>query len=118
MRPPVARAGRPFTCLRCLVQTSLGRPAASAYYRLRKPQTPPSALYHSTRTLGKDASTAPEHQQPAAARQPTTAPKAVPDIKHIRQNPDLYARNCRDRNYPAAATYPDRIIELFAQWQA
>ncbi|KAG7285588.1 hypothetical protein NEMBOFW57_010217 [Staphylotrichum longicolle] len=98
--------------------TSLRRPAASAHFRLRKPQTPPSAFYHSTRTLGQDASTAPEHQQPAAARQPTTAPKAVLDIKHIRQNPDLYARNCRDRNYPAAAAYPDRINELFAQWQA
>jgi len=120
MRPPVTGAGRPFTCLRCLVQTSLRRPAASAsaHYRLRKPQTPPSALYHSTRALRQDAPTAAEHQQPPAARQPTTAPKAVVDIKHIRQNPDLYARNCRDRNYHAAAAYPARINDLFAQWQA
>lgn len=59
---------------------------------------------------------APEHRQPS--QPPTTAPKAVLDLKHIRQNPELYAQNCLDRNYPAAAAYPARIIELFAQWQA
>mgnify|MGYP001162044938 CR=1 FL=1 len=50
-------------------------------------------------------------------QRPTTAPKPVIDLKHIRQNPELYAQNCLDRNYKAAATYPARINELFAQWQ-
>ncbi|KAK4156363.1 hypothetical protein C8A00DRAFT_41143 [Chaetomidium leptoderma] len=127
MRPPVARAGRPFTCLRCLLQPPVRRPAASSVRcldRLRKPRTAPSAFYHGTRNLRQDApttttSTSPEHQPPpASARQPTTAPKAVLDLKHIRQNPDLYAQNCRERNYHAAAAYPHRINDLFAQWQA
>jgi len=120
MRPPAARIGRPFTCLRCLAQTSPQRPPSAAHTRFLKPQTPPpAALYHSTRTLRHAAPTAPEHQQPPpAARVPTTAPKAVLDLKHIRQNPELYAENCRDRNYHAAAAYPARINDLFAQWQA
>ncbi|KAJ4306640.1 Serine--tRNA ligase, mitochondrial [Collariella sp. IMI 366227] len=98
MRPAVASAQRPFTCLRCLLKTSPRRPALSPRYstRLRPP----------------------EHLQPAPTRQPTTAPKAVIDLKHIRQNPDLYAQNCRERNYHAAAAFPARINDLFAQWQA
>ena len=125
MRPPLAGPGRlwsrPFTCLRCLAQTStLTRPAASSHYRLPKPQTPRSALFHTTRTLRQDAPTAPEHNQPPppAVRHPTTAPKAVLDVKHIRQNPGLYADNCRERNYHAAAAYPAQINQLWAQWQA
>ncbi|KAL4810035.1 hypothetical protein BDV18DRAFT_150431 [Aspergillus unguis] len=48
----------------------------------------------------------------ASAVRPPTAPKAVPDIKHVRQNPELYAQNCRDRNYPAHAEYPSRIQQF------
>jgi seryl-tRNA synthetase len=59
-----------------------------------------------------------EHQQPNTVRVPTTAPKAVLDLKHIRQNAELYAQNCRDRNYHAAAAYPERISDLFARWRA
>ncbi|KAK4101810.1 seryl-tRNA synthetase [Parathielavia hyrcaniae] len=120
MRPPVSVPGRPFTCLRCLVQTPRQGPAASTRYRPRKPQTTPRASYHSTRALLQDQPhpTTPEHQQPAPLPQTTTAPKASLDLKHIRQNPDLYAQNCRERNYPAAASYPARINDLFAQWQA
>ncbi|KAJ5361025.1 hypothetical protein N7541_001869 [Penicillium brevicompactum] len=35
---------------------------------------------------------------------PATAPKSTPDVKHIRQNAELYAQNCLDRNYAAHAT--------------
>ncbi|GKZ54158.1 serine--tRNA ligase, mitochondrial [Aspergillus niger] len=43
---------------------------------------------------------------------PATAPKPTPDIKHIRQNPELYSKNCVDRNYPAHAEYPLKIQQL------
>ncbi|RKU43981.1 Serine--tRNA ligase, mitochondrial [Coniochaeta pulveracea] len=44
------------------------------------------------------------------------APRAVIDIKHIRQNPDLYERNCLERNYKQQAAYPDRINALHTQF--
>lgn len=53
---------------------------------------------------------------PRQNRSPT-APKPHLDMRHIRDNPELYAENCRQRNYPAAAAYPARINDLFAQWQ-
>ncbi|KAJ5485977.1 hypothetical protein N7530_000277 [Penicillium desertorum] len=43
---------------------------------------------------------------------PATAPKPTPDVKHIRQNADLYAQNCIDRNYAGHAGYPSRIQQL------
>ncbi|GIC87170.1 putative serine--tRNA ligase DIA4 [Aspergillus udagawae] len=43
---------------------------------------------------------------------PATAPKPSPDIKHIRQNAELYSKNSVDRNYPAHADYPYKIQEL------
>ncbi|KAJ5135594.1 uncharacterized protein N7515_004872 [Penicillium bovifimosum] len=43
---------------------------------------------------------------------PATAPKPTPDIKHIRQNADLYAQNCVDRNYAAHAGHPSKIQQL------
>ncbi|KAJ1338280.1 seryl-tRNA synthetase [Microdochium nivale] len=45
------------------------------------------------------------------------APKTHIDIRHIRQNPELYAANCLERNYKAQAEYPARITSLFEQWQ-
>ncbi|KAJ6167857.1 hypothetical protein N7497_000700 [Penicillium chrysogenum] len=43
---------------------------------------------------------------------PATAPKPTPDVKHIRQNADLYAQNCVDRNYAGHAGYPSKIQQL------
>ncbi|KAK0704664.1 hypothetical protein B0H67DRAFT_557422 [Lasiosphaeris hirsuta] len=78
--------------------------------------------YHTTTHLRNDTSSeTPEPSQqplPSSGPRSTTAPKQVVDIRHIRQNPDLYAQNCRERNYPTAAAYPARINDLFAQWQA
>ncbi|KAI3327560.1 seryl-tRNA synthetase [Xylariaceae sp. AK1471] len=51
-------------------------------------------------------------------QRPTTAPRPNIDIKHIRQNPELYEQNCLERNYKIQSTYPSRINALFAQWQA
>ena len=49
---------------------------------------------------------------------PSSAPKPVIDIKHIRQNPGLYSQNCVDRNYKTQSKAPWKIIELFDQRQA
>ncbi|KAI9776165.1 MAG: Serine--tRNA ligase, mitochondrial [Geoglossum umbratile] len=43
---------------------------------------------------------------------PSIAPKPSVNIKHIRENPLLYAQNCIDRNYESLAQNPLRIIEL------
>ena len=48
---------------------------------------------------------------------PSHAPKPVLDVKRIREDPTLYERNCRDRNYAPQAAYPSRIASLHAQWQ-
>lgn len=42
----------------------------------------------------------------------STAPKAFPNVKHIRQNAELYAQNCVDRNYGSLKDYPARIQKL------
>ena len=49
---------------------------------------------------------------------PSIAPKPTIDIKHIRQNPELYSRNCIDRNYKIQAEDPFKIVRLFDEWQA
>ncbi|KAL8647458.1 MAG: hypothetical protein Q9226_006418 [Calogaya cf. arnoldii] len=44
------------------------------------------------------------------------SPKPSFDIKHIRENPDLYTKTCIDRNYLAQKDHPQRIIQLFNTW--
>ncbi|KHN97765.1 Seryl-tRNA synthetase, class IIa [Metarhizium album ARSEF 1941] len=51
-------------------------------------------------------------------KRPPTAPKPIIDIKHVRQNPELYERTCLERNYRNQAAHPARILELHSQWQA
>lgn len=51
------------------------------------------------------------------APRPAIAPKVSIDIKAIRQSPDLYAKNCLDRNYKTQSEYPARINSLFEEWQ-
>jgi seryl-tRNA synthetase len=53
----------------------------------------------------------------ADLKRPSTAPKVKVDIKHIRENADMHAENCRARNYEAQSYYPARINDLFARWQ-
>ncbi|KAB8232679.1 Serine--tRNA ligase, mitochondrial [Aspergillus alliaceus] len=48
----------------------------------------------------------------AEALRPATAPKPTPDVKHIRQNAELYSKNSVDRNYPSHADYPFQIQAL------
>jgi len=48
---------------------------------------------------------------------PTAAPKCIVDIKHIRENPELYRQTCIERNYETQSTYPARIVQLSEEWQ-
>ncbi len=52
-----------------------------------------------------------------ARQRPPTAPKPNIDIKHIRQNPELYEVTCVERNYTRQAANPAKIIALHEQWQ-
>ncbi|WYZ37441.1 hypothetical protein EsH8_II_000947 [Colletotrichum jinshuiense] len=53
----------------------------------------------------------------ADLKRPSTAPKPIIDIRHIRENPELHEQNCLDRNYVSQSKSPARINEIFAQWQ-
>jgi len=50
-------------------------------------------------------------------KRPSMAPKPIIDIKHIRQNPELYELTCLERNYPRQAENPARILQLHSRWQ-
>ncbi|CAD6589965.1 MAG: Serine--tRNA ligase, mitochondrial [Alectoria sarmentosa] len=47
---------------------------------------------------------------------PSIAPKPSINIKHIRQNPELYSQNCLERNYQAQSDTPFKIVKLFDEW--
>lgn len=49
---------------------------------------------------------------------PATAPRPVPDLKLIRENTNLFARNCVNRNYTVYEGYPQKIKELYAETKA
>jgi seryl-tRNA synthetase len=80
------RTARPFTCLQC---------------QLTPHRQSPKRLYHASARLCDPSS---------------IAPKVTVNIKHIRDNVDLYATNCIERNYGAQAGYPARIKELQDQF--
>ncbi|KAI2468433.1 seryl-tRNA synthetase [Annulohypoxylon bovei var. microspora] len=108
----------PFVCFQCRLIRPPKRP------RLLRNPTTASLLFSSSRrynstTNGKTATSIdPDSANPPIQSRPPTAPKPNIDIKHIRQNPALYAQNCRERNYKAQAEYPALISDLFEQWQA
>lgn len=96
-------------CLRC--RPSLLRPSLFRLAPTASSPTPRRTFHASSRLL-----IAPEdHSSPV---RPTTAPKPIIDIKHIRQNHALYEQTCLERNYAALAPYPARIIALHEEWQA
>jgi seryl-tRNA synthetase len=43
---------------------------------------------------------------------PPTAPQQFPNIKHIRQNVQIYTENCIDRNHKAQASSAEKIVSL------
>ncbi|KAI4132173.1 MAG: hypothetical protein LQ338_000839 [Usnochroma carphineum] len=49
---------------------------------------------------------------------PSIAPKPSLNIKHIRENPELYSQTCIDRNYLWQKDSPHEIIQKFDEWKA
>ena len=47
---------------------------------------------------------------------PSIAPKPLINIKHIRQNPQIYSQNCLERNYKDQRETPFKIVKLFDEW--
>ncbi|KAI4119390.1 MAG: hypothetical protein LQ345_000698 [Seirophora villosa] len=50
-------------------------------------------------------------------RRPSIAPKPTFNIKHIRENPELYSQTCLDRNYQQQKDYPQQIVQKFNEWK-
>ena len=49
---------------------------------------------------------------------PSIAPRPNIDTKHIRENPELYAKNAALRKYNSAEDNPLEIVRLFDEWKA
>ena len=49
---------------------------------------------------------------------PSIAPKPNIDTKHIRENPELHAKNAALRRYNSAEENPLKIVRLFDKWKA
>jgi len=127
MKPPGTAGGRTWSYL--LLSRSSHHVSSSAFTscassrRHIRPRcqssslSPPIASYHTSLRLRNESSasdSSPQHFP--AVNRPPTAPKPILDLKHIRQNPELYAQNARERNYLTAASHPARINELFSEW--
>jgi seryl-tRNA synthetase len=82
-----------YTCLQCRIRSCTSK-------------TPSWRAYHVSARLQ------------AESLRPSIAPKPFIDIRHIRQNPELYEQNCLDRNYKAQSANPARINKLFGEWQS
>ena len=47
---------------------------------------------------------------------PSIAPKSFIDTKPIWRDPELYSRNCRERNYNSQSDTPIKIAQLHGEW--
>lgn len=91
-------SGKAYTCLNCRLRQSL---------RLSSPKILRRTF--SQRLALRNNSSSDE------IIKPPTAPKATPDLRHVRLHPDLYKQNSIDRNYAIVADYPARITELLSR---
>ena len=48
---------------------------------------------------------------------PSIAPRPFINTKHVRQNPELYSRNCVLRNYESQKGIPFKVVKLFDDWK-
>ncbi|PGH03759.1 serine-tRNA ligase [Blastomyces parvus] len=95
--PPMAAVRHSYVCLSCKLHS---RRIPSTLSQFRRSFTSSLHQLSSTSTAVNTTS------------RPPTAPKPTPDIKHIRENADLYSQNCIDRNYHDLAQYPYEIQRL------
>ncbi|KAI1213689.1 seryl-tRNA synthetase [Annulohypoxylon truncatum] len=105
----------PFMCLQCHLVRLPKRQRLLRDFTTTRLLSSSSRRYNSTTST--DSANSKSNDILIQSR-PPTAPKPNIDIKHIRGNPSLYKKNCKERNYKAQSAYPSRIIELFAQLQA
>ena len=49
---------------------------------------------------------------------PSIAPRSAVDTKHIRENPEVYAKNAALRRYNSVKKNPLNIVRLFNKWKA
>ncbi|KAI1634603.1 hypothetical protein F4809DRAFT_507982 [Biscogniauxia mediterranea] len=103
----------PFICFQCRL---VRRPPPSIRTTVAAVAVNRARFFHSSNTKLNTA-LEPDSSSSSAQRPPPTAPRPNIDIKHIRQNVELYEKNCLERNYKKQSTYPARIADLFAQWQ-
>ncbi|KAI0973157.1 hypothetical protein F4678DRAFT_40163 [Xylaria arbuscula] len=122
-------ARQSFTCLQCRLARpraarllSTPRSTARLYSSSNSNSNPDSNQSSNSSSTSSSVShtiaSQSQNQQQQQQQRPTIAPRPNVDIKHIRQNPELYEKNCLERNYKIQSTYPSRINALFAQWQA
>ena len=48
---------------------------------------------------------------------PSIAPRPSLNLRHVRQNPELYSHNCVLRNYKHQKESPFKIVRLFDEWK-
>ena len=58
-------------------------------------------------------------QSSSRGREPlsSTAPKPNIGTKHIREKPELWSKNCVERNHHELKDHPLKIVQLFDQWR-
>lgn len=57
------------------------------------------------------------HTSTGGSELPPVAPKTTLDVKHIRQNPEIYQKNCSLRNCKGQEDHPNKIVKLFNEWK-
>ena len=109
---------RALPCLRCR-RARLGNTVAqSASHPLARRGYTSSSSSSSSSSPPASAEPGSNGSGAVASKRPSSAPKPIIDIRHIRQNPELYERTCIERNYHRQARNPSRIAELHERWQA
>ncbi|KAL8935644.1 MAG: hypothetical protein Q9216_005325 [Gyalolechia sp. 2 TL-2023] len=75
------------------------------------------AWHHPTTTSLRCTARRSFNSTTALCNRPSIGPKPSLNIKHIRENPDLYSQTCVERNYIRQQLYPQTIVRLFEEWK-
>ncbi|PGH02845.1 hypothetical protein AJ80_08795 [Polytolypa hystricis UAMH7299] len=101
-----------YVCLPCRLKAQLPFPHRAPTLLLRTFTTTP---YLRTTPPPNASQTTSSSSSSSSSPRPSTAPKPFPNIRHIRENASLYAKNCIDRNYAALSSSPFEIRDLSAE---